>query len=266
MKPTRCEILGKYHYDGTRLIYAVDSGRYGRFKTGQPAGAINNQGVRMVSLNGAQHQEHQLIWTMIYGAWPERALRHINGNLCDNRIENLTMDSLARGRRGVAVDVHRLKEVLAYDPLTGVFRWKISPRNRTLPGDVAGYLNDQGYVLCVVDQQKIRLHRAAWAMVHGELPEMKIDHINGVRSDNRIENLRLATCSQNSQNSALRSTTKTGVKGVHLRRDTGKYSASITVDKKTHWLGCYDTLSEAKAARLEWESKFHPFSASARIY
>lgn len=266
MKPSKDMIASKFLYDGANLVYLQDSGVGGRFASGSVAGSLNNQGVRMVCVNGKYYQSHQLIWTLVYGEWPARPIRHINGNLDDNRLENLSMDSMARGKRDNPLDVERLREVLNYDPETGIFRWKISPRNRTLPGDIAGFKNDSGYMLCTIDQQTIRLHRAAWALHYGEMPRKHIDHINGIRDDNRIENLRLATVSENCQNSALRKTSKTGVKGVHFRKDTGKFSVTITVNKKTMHLGCFDKIEDAKAARLRAEEIYHPFSASERIY
>lgn len=259
MKPTKHQLDEKFIYNGQHLVYKKDSGRYGRYKAGTRAGSINNQGVRTHPIDGKYYQEHQLIWTMVHGSWPERVIRHKNGNLDDNRLDNLYMDSLARGRRNQRVDVARLRECLDYNPDTGVFTWKISPRNRTLPGDVAGHLNDSGYLICCIDQQQIRLHRAAWAIYYGEMPPKHIDHINRIRSDNRISNLRLASDAENVQNSTLRYNSKTGVKGVNYRKDTNKYSACITVDKKTIYLGCFDTLEEAQAARLEAEIKYHLF-------
>lgn len=264
MKPSKKEIERKYYYDNGQLLYVVDSGIGGRYKAGTLAGNVNNQGIRMVQIDGKQFQAHQFIWTIFHGEWPERALRHVNGNLLDNRIENLEMDSAARGKRDAPLDVDRLNEVMSYNPETGLFHWKVSLRNRTLPGDLVGYINDSGYRLCVIDQQKIRLHKAAWAIHYGEMPPGYIDHINGIRDDNRIINLRLATKSQNSQNTATRVDNKTGVKGVHFRFDTNKYSATITTNKKTINLGCFDNLTDAKNARREAELKYHPYRAIGR--
>lgn len=265
MKPTKEQIAAKYHYDGEKLVFAQDSGRYGKYAAGTQAGSVTPRGVRMIQLDGKYYQAHQLIWTLVCGEWPERPIRHKNGCLDDNRISNLEMDGLARGKRLKRVDVERLKELLCYNPDSGVFTWKCSPRNRTLPGDVAGCRADTGYEIVVVDQQRIRLHHAAWAMVYGEMPRGQIDHINGVRHDNRIANLRLATHAQNMQNTAIRKDSTSGVKGVHLRKDTGKYSAQITVDGKSMYLGCFDTLEAAQNARLQAEIKHHPFRAHARV-
>lgn len=253
----------KYECRDGGLVYRMDSGKNGRYKQGSKAGGIS-KGVRMICLNGKYYQEHQIVWLLENKVWPQRAIRHINGNLSDNRIENLKMDSLLRGKVNKDLDVGRLKDMLEYNSELGLLYWKVSPRNRTLPGDVVGNINDTGYMVFVLDSNRMRAHRAAWAIYYGEMPVGDIDHINGVRNDNRIVNLRLATRSQNCQNAAVRKNTKTGVKGVHLRLDTGKYSASISVDKKTTWLGCFDTLEEAAKVRTEAEIMHHPFRSIDR--
>jgi len=260
MKPTANQISDKYEYSQEGyLVYRVDSGRYGRYKAGTRAGSTNSQGARMVRVEGKEYQEHQLIWCLVNGEWPQRVIRHIDGDLLNNRIENLSMDSEARGNKGLPLTIDRLREVLEYDPEAGVFKWKISPRNRTLPGDIAGRKNSNGYMIVTVDKQTVRLHRVAWAVTHGRWPEADIDHINGVRDDNRIENLREATRGQNCQNTARRTDNRTGSKGVHFRKDTGKYSASITVDGKTIYLGSFCTLEEARMAREQEEIKLHSY-------
>lgn len=264
MKPSKELVSKKYSYDGSRIVYAVDSGRYGRYKAGSPAGSVGNSGDRVVQFDKKYYPEHHIVWLLCHGSWPARPIRHINGDLLDNRVENLSMDSMARGKREDELGVDRLNEVLSYNAVTGEFLWKISPRNRTLPGDKAGHMNDQGYMLCTIDQKKIRLHRAAWAMHYGEIPSGHLDHINGIRSDNRISNLRLATQSQNMQNTATRKDNKHRVKGVHKRKDNGRFSAHIAVDGKSRYLGCFGSLEEAQNARLQAEIDLHPYRAVGR--
>lgn len=265
MKPTANQVSEKFIYAEGNLFYRNDAKRGKPVKAGDKAGSLSRSGTFVVSINGKYWQSHHAVWAMHNGCWPDRTVRHMNGNLLDNRIENLFMDSSARGRRDAPLNVNRLNEVLSYDSETGEFSWKISPRNRTLPGDKAGYMNDGGYMMCVIDKQKIRLHHAAWAMSFGEMPDGNLDHINGVRHDNRISNLRIATKSQNMQNTAVRQDNKTGIKGVHFRKDTGKYSAQIVVDGKATYLGCFDSLEGAENARLQAEIELHPFRAIGRI-
>lgn len=260
MKPTKQEIENHYRYNKRGFLeYRNDAKRGKPVKAGDRAGSDSAQGIRMVSLLGKYYQEHQLIWTMFRGTWPSRPMRHVNGDLSDNRIENLSMDSLKRGKVSGPLSAERLREMISYNPDTGEMVWKVSPRNRTMPGDAVGYEIDSGYLVTVVDQKRIRLHRAAWAIHYGEMPKGEIDHINGDRKDNRISNLRIVSRSGNSQNTAIRSDNKTGAKGVHFRKDTGKFSASIRVDGKTTYLGCYHSFEEAAEARLSAEKKLHPY-------
>ena len=109
----------------------------------------------------------------------------------------------------------RLREVLDYGPDTGVFTWKIRTNSRVKVGDVAGALRPDGYIQISIDGRLHRAHRLAWLYVTGESPPDQIDHINGVRDDNRIANLRLATSAENKQNlRRAKSRNKTGFLGV----------------------------------------------------
>jgi len=100
-------------------------------------------------------------------------------------------------------------------------------------------------------------HRVAWIVVHGEIPEgMTVDHINGVKGDNRIANLRLATDCQNSYHRPRKSNNVTGYKGVY-QRENGKYRATITVNRKRTSLGTFDTKEEAYAAYCEAARRLH---------
>lgn len=144
--------------------------------------------------------------------------------------------------------------LVRYDPDTGDFIWLVS-RNRyggaTQPGDVAGCLNDQGYVLVGILGEQYRAHRLAWLFQTGEWPPNghEIDHANGDRADNRWSNLRLVRRTQNNMNARPRSDNKSGHRGVSWRKDTGKWHARIMVSGRVILLGNYDDLDEAVAAR-----------------
>jgi hypothetical protein len=90
----------------------------------------------------------------------------------------------------------RVHELLSYEPRFGYFFWKIN-RGSSKAGDVAGSVCPDGYRLIKVDGKSYKAHRLAWLMTHGEWPAEQIDHINGVRTDNRIVNLREASKKQN---------------------------------------------------------------------
>ncbi len=151
----------------------------------------------------------------------------------------------------------RLMEVLRYDPDTGHLHWMITTHGRggmINPGDIAGS-SKNGYLCINLDGCFYRAHRLAWFMMTGDwLPASQdIDHANGIRSDNRWSNLRLATRSQNNMNGKIPVNNKSGYRGVSWRKDTQKWHARIYVNRKPRLLGDYDTLKEAAAARAAAE-------------
>ncbi len=139
----------------------------------------------------------------------------------------------------------RLKELLDYDPATGLFRWRVTVGSRANAGTVAGSsLNAHGYCVCRVDGKKYYLHRLAWFYVHGVWPPHQIDHINGVRDENRIENLRCATYQQQRGNQKLYKNNSTGYRGVYVNKKTGKFFAHYSGQH----IGTFETILEAAAA------------------
>lgn len=140
-----------------------------------------------------------------------------------------------------------LRASLTYNPETGIFTWR-EKRKVVNAGDVAGHLAQSGYV-CIVFKGRIYFaHRLAWAFVHGATPNDKlIDHINNVRNDNRIANLRLCNRSQNRGNASTYR--GVGMKGVDERKN-GRFRARITYQGNLIQLGTYDTIAEASHAYM----------------
>ena len=143
----------------------------------------------------------------------------------------------------------RLKELLDYDPETGVFTW-IKPRTGVPLGAEAGSMTHDGYRRIVVDQQEYRAHRLAWLYVYGEMPSGVIDHINRVRDDNRISNLRDVTCRVNSHNHGGYDTNRSGVTGVWWVKSNKRYHAYLG----RKYLGCYKKFDDAVFARRKAEA------------
>ena len=149
------------------------------------------------------------------------------------------------------IDAETLRSLLDYSPVTGVFTWRVTRGGKAHKGDVAGAVNNLGYILITVDGATYRAHRLAWLYVYGEWPEQYLDHINCVRSDNRIVNLRLATLGQNQAN---RRKTK-GVLPKGVKKHRKKFAAQICVDGKRMYIGVYATAELAHAAYCEAAQK-----------
>lgn len=138
---------------------------------------------------------------------------------------------------------------LHYDPETGLFRWKTSSSNRIKVGGIAGTAHNAGYVSICINSRLYLAHRLAFLYLEGVLPSDEIDHINGVRNDNRWANLRHATHAQNLKNTSTFSHNTSGMRGVYRRKDTGRWQAQIKLGGKNIALGCFDTSEEASRVR-----------------
>lgn len=151
-----------------------------------------------------------------------------------------------------------LKALLHYNPSTGVFTRIKRTSNKINVGDIAGYKNDNGYVLIGLKGIARRAHRLAWLYMTGSWPKYEIDHINHIRSDNRFINLREVTHQENAKNTPLRKDNISGVTGVYWVRD--KWMARINIKPKYISLGCFADKFEAICARKSAEIKygFHP--------
>jgi hypothetical protein len=153
----------------------------------------------------------------------------------------------------------RLKQLLHYDPSTGVFTWK-KRRGRCSAGAVAGSTNIDGHIKISVDKRYYLAHRLAWLHTYGRFPDRDIDHINRNPGDNRIENLRLATKGENQQNRSVSKNNKSGYSGVHWEESAKKWVASIYLNNKVISLGRFKSKEDAVSARQEAKKKYHQFS------
>lgn len=139
-----------------------------------------------------------------------------------------------------------LKEVLDYNPDTGVFTWKKTVNSRVKAGDVAGYKNKLGYITIKIKGKPYKAHRLAYLYMTGNFPENFIDHINQIKDDNRWTNLRDATYSQNNSNKVKQKNNTSGYKGVVRYRN--KWRATIKYMYKNIHIGYYATPQEAAEA------------------
>lgn len=147
---------------------------------------------------------------------------------------------------------------LNYDPETGVFTWRKSPRYHINIGDVAGSKRKDGYWKITVSQKHFLAHRLAWYMFYGEWPTDLIDHIDCDKSNNAITNLRIANKVLNSQNRRnIIPKAKSGLLGAYKKRN--KWEAKIVVDGVIRRLGVFETPEEAHEAYMTAKKQYHDF-------
>jgi hypothetical protein len=186
--------------------------------------------------------------------------------------------------RKACVPIEELRRLVAYNPQTGALTWlprepkhfragREDKEGRHSPAHRAKVWNSHyagtpalaaieraGYGHGDIFAKRYKAHRVAWALYYGEWPEGEIDHINGIRSDNRLINLRVVSHKDNMRNQRLSKANKSGVIGVCWASHRGKWSAQIKVNRKKLHLGLFGTIKEAAAARKAAERKygFHP--------
>lgn len=156
------------------------------------------------------------------------------------------------------VTAQRLRELLHYDPETGVFTWRVRLSNRVKVGGVAGTVNTWGRAQIAIARNFYYAHRLAWLHIHGEWPAQEIDHIDGDPLNNRIANLRdvgRVTNQQNLRKAAQRN--RAGMLGALWHGQNKAWRARIMVDGKSISLGCFKTPEEAHAAYIEAKRRLH---------
>ncbi len=184
--------------------------------------------------------------------------------LCDT-IEDETPAAdaaIAEVKRPLIEEIESLKknsiasfsDVMDYNPETGIVTAKVRFSNRPA-GMPIGSNTSYGYLATSLFGKKVQIHRLAWFLHYGEWPEMDIDHVNGIKKDNRISNLRLATISQNQLNKPIQKNNSSGVKGVYWNKRDNKYIASVQHQGRKHTAGRFDDLESAKNAVEELRIK-----------
>jgi len=175
-----------------------------------------------------------------------------------------------------AYTAEQVRRMLDYDPKTGILTWRHRsehPRrwNSRYAGKPAGTKGKTGYVYIELRSGlPASAARIAWLIVTGAWPERMIDHRNGVRDDNRWENLRLADNSQNSTNKAKQRNNASGFVGVHFNRQNGKWRACVNLRRVRHDVGFFATAEEAAKAResyvKEHQGEFAPTDPERKRY
>ncbi len=152
-----------------------------------------------------------------------------------------------------------LKEYFNYDPVTGEFTWIKKPAQCIKIGDIAGNITTTRYRSIKFFNKGYQVHRLVWLYIHVSFPSdnKEIDHINGIRDDNRLINLREATRAQNQHNKPISKNNTSGCKGVMWNKSEEKWRASISFNNLRKHLGSFNTKEEAIKARKDAEKQYH---------
>jgi hypothetical protein len=149
-----------------------------------------------------------------------------------------------------------VKKILDYHPNTGELVWRERIARCVQIGDIAGCVDDHGYITVGIRKRIYKAHRLAWLITHGIWPNGLIDHIDGNKSNNRLNNLRLVNETGNSEN--VRRPNKRNQSGFMGVISVNKgWRASITIQGKTRYIGTFNTPEKAHQAYLEAKRKFH---------
>jgi len=169
---------------------------------------------------------------------------------------------MARTQR--VLDADEVRRLLDLNYETGELRWTAAASSGRIAGRIAGYVSNNGYCQIKIGQRMYLAHRLVWLIVHGEWPAGQIDHIDGNRLNNAVDNLRVVTAAQNIQNIAVTGRKSASglvgaiyVPGEPRRRD--KWESRIKVNGVSHRLGLYATPEAAHAVYLRAKAQLHPY-------
>lgn len=151
----------------------------------------------------------------------------------------------------------KLKELLHYDPITGVFTWIRRTSNRIKIGDTANGKNTRGYILIAICGKRYYAHRLAHLYMTGKFPVSDVDHANGVKDCNSWTNLRKCTASQNQFNTGVRKDNTSGCKGVSLDNARSKWKAQAKINGKQKTIGYYANTELASKERQSFAKLHH---------
>jgi hypothetical protein len=169
--------------------------------------------------------------------------------ICGKELDKVTECAWTGCSKNWEITQAELKEVLDYNPETGVFIWKKHlKQSNKYEGDLAGSLLGGGYIAIQIRGFRYYAHRLAWLYMYGSFPSKEIDHINREKADNRIANLREVTRSENMRNVGVRKDNTSGIPNIGYRKEKQTYRVYVTESAKFKSLGHFKTIAEAKIA------------------
>ncbi len=150
--------------------------------------------------------------------------------------------------------MHNWHDLFEYK--NGKLHWKIKPANRVKIGDEVGHLS-AGYRRFEYKNQQYHVHRVIWEMHKGPIGSgLEVDHINHIKNDNRIENLRLISHAENTRNKSIAANNTSGISGVHWNKRLNKWHVQITANGVRKHVGLFNSMEDAITAREQAKSLF----------
>lgn len=245
----------------TAISYDPGTGAFTRLNTGCSTGSPNARGFVTISVNNKQYLASRLAWVLVKGEWPSRNIIFADGDRSNLRWGNLR---LAGNEDDLTAE--RVREVFDYDPATGKLTYRRNRGGIRGKGEEAGWICKRkpwmggGYRVTGFNGREYGVHRLVWLWWHGRHARGCIDHINLDRADNRIENLRKCSHSENMANRRIQSNNTSGFKGVAHHKASGRWQANIG----RTYLGLFDTPEEAhKAYVAAAKERFGEFARNA---
>lgn len=150
----------------------------------------------------------------------------------------------------------QVHSLFSYDPETGILFRKVTTNRNALAGEPAGWINNHGYLNIKIDRRTYKVHQIVWLYVYGIWPVGVIDHINQIKTDNRIANLRDTTVQINNINKSVRKDNTTGIPGVTWRERDKLFYAACRRDGKQNYLGSFKSAQEALAAVNKFKQEY----------
>jgi HNH endonuclease/AP2 domain len=157
----------------------------------------------------------------------------------------------------------RVRELFTYNKSTGILRRRITRNQHSKKGSHSTAVDRDGYLIVGIDYKIYRAHRVIWLYVNGQWPKGDCDHINRIKTDNRIANLRDVTRSQNKQNQLVCKNNKCGIKGVYWSEKYKRWFASIGHLGEQIYIGQFKTIEEASDAYKMFAMFLHDYNPSA---
>lgn len=149
---------------------------------------------------------------------------------------------------------YSIEEMLSYNQYDGTIRWKIAPNlGYTKSGDIAGTIDNKGYIVISIGYKRYKAHRLAWYLHYGRWPKFQIDHIDRNKQNNKINNLRDVKQSKNQLNTGPRKDSSTGHRGVSWNKKRQKWQVRIQIDGKRTELGFFSDINDAISKRRDYE-------------